>query len=83
MTNKFVSFVFPLSFCNTSKHYIANSLVGIIINTLEKLWNSWVENIYKIGRRNEAVLPLPVTAFAITSFLCNIKGMANCYIGVG
>jgi len=57
--------------------------VGIIINTLEKLWNYWVENICKIGRRNEAVLPLPVTAFAITSFLCNIKGMANCYIGVG
>jgi energy-converting hydrogenase Eha subunit A len=42
-----------------------------------------VENIYKMGRRKEAVFPLPVTALAITSFLSKIKGIANCYIGVG
>ena len=46
-----------------------------MIKTLEKLWYYWVENFYNIGKRNAAVLPLPVTAFAITSFPYKIIGI--------
>jgi len=62
---------------------IANSLVGVKIKALIAF--VWFDSVIfcNIGIANAAVLPVPVCALPIISFLERSKGMACSWIGVG
>jgi hypothetical protein len=59
---------------------IASSLVGTIITASTSPLHF---NLFKIGRPNAAVLPVPVCACPTISLPSKITGIACCWIGLG
>ena len=70
----------PISFAS-SEICFTSSRVGAMISTCS--WCTSVCTRWRIGNKKANVLPVPVWAFAMTSFPLKTTGMACSWIGVG